>query len=145
MMVKDVMSKHLIVCEKDNIYEAAKLMQKYDIGFLPIVCDKKLIGVVTDRDIVVKFISNHDENFNVSSDIKCIDSNSSLKDVCELMKRNKVKRLLVTNDKKVIGVISLSDIVSHVDNNTFINTFKTIYEIDRNEHDYDVQIDEFYL
>lgn len=145
MRVKDVMSKHLIVCEKDNIYEAAKLMQKYDIGFLPIVYDNKIIGIVTDRDIVVKFISNHDENFNISSDIKCIDSNSSLEDACEIMKRNKVKRLLVTNDKKVIGVISLSDIVPHTDNNTFINTFKTIYEIDKNEHDYDVQIDEFYL
>lgn len=145
MKVQDLMSKKVIVCQKDNIYEASNLMKKYDIGFLPIVRDNEILGIVTDRDIVVNCVSNHDENLNIASNIKCVDSNASLEEACEIMKKNKVKRLLVTSDKKVVGVISLSDIVSHVDSDTFINTFKAIYEIDKNEHDYDVEIDEFYL
>lgn len=145
MKVKDVMSKHLIVCENNSIYEAAKLMKKYDIGFLPIVSDKKILSVITDRDIVVNCIYNHSENINLNSSIKFINEDASLENACDLMKKEKVKRLLVTNNQKVVGVISLSDIVDNIDNDLFVNTFKTIYEIDKNEHDYNVEIDEFYL
>lgn len=145
MKVKDVMSKKLIVCKENNIYKGANLMKKYDIGFLPIVSEKKILGIVTDRDIVVNSIYNHDDTFNVIHDIKYIDEGATLEQACEIMKENKVKRLLVANENKVAGVISLSDIVSHIDNDTFVNTFKAIYEIDKNEHDYDVEIDEFYL
>lgn len=145
MKVKDVMSKHLIVCEKNNIYEASNLMKKYDIGFLPIVVDKKIVSVITDRDIVVNCLYNHSENINLNNSVKFIDENASLEETTDLMKKYKVKRLLVFNNGRIVGVVSISDIVQSIDKDLFVDTFKTIYEIDKNEHDYDVEIDEFYL
>lgn len=148
MKVKDLMSKKIIFCHSNStIYDIAKIMKKYDIGFVPIVNNKKIIGVVTDRDIVVNNVYNHSEDIEIMmpDSIISINQDESLENATKIMKKYKVKRLLVTNDKKYVGIISLSDIVSYIDSNIFIDTFKSIYEIDKNEHDYDVEIDEFYL
>lgn len=148
MKIKDVMSKKIVCCNfDDTIYDASIIMKKYDIGFIPIVKDKKIVGTITDRDIVVNNIYDKTENINImmSNDIKTINVESNLEDALELMKKYKIKRLIVTDNNKAKGIISLSDIVGKIDNDKFVNTFKTIYEIDKNEHDYDVEVDEFYL
>lgn len=148
MKIKDIMSKKIIFCYKNStIYDVAEIMKKYDIGFVPVVDNKKIIGVITDRDIVVNNIYNHSTNIEcmMPDSIISINQDEALESATALMKKYKVKRLLVIDNKKVVGVISLSDIVHYIDNDLFVDTFKSIYEIDKNEHDYDVQIDEFYL
>lgn len=53
--LQDIMTKDCItVTKQDNIYEIAVKMKEHDIGFIPIVDGKKLIGVVTDRDLVLR-------------------------------------------------------------------------------------------
>ena len=58
-MIEKIMTKDIIYldCTK-TIKEASSKMLKYDIGFLPIVKDKKIIGVLTDRDIATTILAN---------------------------------------------------------------------------------------
>ena len=69
MKVKDFMSKNLIICSYNiNVVNISNIMKKYNIGFIPIEKDKKIIGVITDRDIVVNMISNKiNYNNNIES------------------------------------------------------------------------------
>ena len=61
------------------------------------------------------------------------------------MNKNKVKRLIVTKDNKAIGIVSLSDLVNYTTKDKFTETFKQIYEIDKNNHYFNTDIDDFYL
>ena len=67
MKVKDIMSKNLIICSNDiNVINISSIMKKYNTGFIPIEKNKKIIGVITDRNIVTNIISNNiDEYLNI--------------------------------------------------------------------------------
>lgn len=150
MSLSDIMSKHIIVGSVDDgIYEIASIMKENDIGFVPIVRDDRIVGVITDRDIVVKIISNHDYNSNITNymtkDIVDVSIDSSLSDVLSIMKKYKVKRVLVTDNNKVLGVVSLSDILNCDIDGEILSCIKEIFEVGPNIHKYETEIDEFYL
>lgn len=150
MSLYDIMSKNIIVGSVDDgIYEIASIMKENDIGFVPIARDDKIVGVITDRDIVVKIISNHDYNSNITNymtkDIVDVSINSSLSDVLNIMKKYRVKRVLVTDDNHVLGVVSISDLLNcNMDDEVF-SCIKEIFEVGPNIHKYETEIDEFYL
>lgn len=147
MIIKDIMSKNIISCKSNsNIYDVAKLMKEYNIGFIPII-DNNLIGVITDRDIVIKCIYNNDINIKsyISNNIISIDENKNIKNALNLMKGKKIKRLIVTKEKEIVGILSLSDILNNSNDNEIINTIKSIYEIKDNKLNKNSEIDEFYL
>lgn len=151
MNINDIMSKKIIVGNTTNtLSEIAELMKKYDIGFIPIVDKNKLVGVITDRDIVINAISNNC-SFNdlidkyVVKNIISIDQNKSIDDALNLMALKKVKRLIVTDNNKISGILTLSDILGKYDNEIILDTFKQIFEINRNDDLFSTEIDEFYL
>ena len=149
MSLSDIMSKHIIVGSvDDDIYKIASIMKENDIGFVPIVNDGKIVGVITDRDIVVKIISNHD-NSNITNymtkDIVDVSIDNSLSDVLSIMKKYRVKRVLVTDGDRVLGVVSLSDILNCEINDDVLSCIKEIFEVGPNIHKYETLIDEFYL
>ena len=62
MKIKDIMNKDIISCDiNSSIYEVAKKMLEYNIGFIPITSNDNIVGVLTDRDIVVKILANKDD------------------------------------------------------------------------------------
>lgn len=143
MDIEKIMTRKIIVCHKnDSIKDIASKMKKYDVGFLPIVDNNKIIGTVTDRDIV---INEFNDIINKQNKIISINYDKNIYDALDIMGKYKIKRLIVTKDDKAIGIISLSDLVNYTSKDSFIETFKKIYVIDRNKHDYDTEIDEFYL
>ena len=149
MSLSDIMSKHIIVGSvDDDIYKIASIMKENDIGFVPIVNDDKIVGVITDRDIVVKIISNHD-NSNITNymtkDIVDVSIDNSLSDVLSIMKKYRVKRVLVTDGDRVLGVVSLSDILNCEIDDDVLSCIKEIFEVGPNIHKYETLIDEFYL
>ncbi len=151
MNINDIMSKKIIVGSTTNtLSEIAELMKKYDIGFIPIVDKNKLVGVITDRDIVINAISNNC-SFNdlidkyVVKNIISIEQNKSIDDALNLMALKKVKRLIVTDNNKISGILTLSDILGKYDNEILLDTFKQIFEINRNDDLFSTEIDEFYL
>ena len=149
MQAKDIMTSSLIVVNKDsNVFEIAKIMKEEDIGFLPVSDNKKIVGVITDRDIVVKALANNDtkiENY-ISKDIITCNINDSIDDILLKMKENKIKRLLAVDDKKVVGIISISDILNtNYNNNDKIISIQSIWTISSNDQSRDLEVDEFYL
>jgi CBS domain-containing protein len=119
MKVKDAMHKGVDWVNPDTpITEIAKLMREHDIGCIPIGEDDKLVGMVTDRDIVCKGLANgkFDAGRAKASDvmtegIHCCREDDDLAKAIHHMETLKVRRLPVINkSKRMVGMISLGDI-----------------------------------
>ncbi|MEH2527444.1 MULTISPECIES: CBS domain-containing protein [unclassified Bradyrhizobium] len=119
MKVKDAMHKGVDWVNPDTpITEIAKLMREHDIGCIPIGEDDKLIGMVTDRDIVCKGLANgkFDPSRAQARDvmtegIHCCREDDDLAKAVHHMETLKVRRLPVINkSKRMVGMISLGDI-----------------------------------
>lgn len=142
------MSKDLVVLDiNSTITEIAKIMKEKDIGFIPINEDNKIIGIITDRDIVVKILANEDNKIKdyINRNVIKINVNESIESAIELMGNNKVKRLLVEDNNKLVGVLSLSDILNNMNSDLVYNNIKKIFEIYRNTDEYITKINEFEL
>ncbi len=137
------MTKGIIVCRiNDDIKKIADIMKKYDVGFLPIIDNNKIIGTVTDRDLIV---NEFNDVINKHNSLITVNYNQDVYEALDIMGKNKVKRLIVTKDNKAIGIVSLSDLVNYTTKDKFTETFKQIYEIDKNNHYFNTDIDDFYL
>jgi CBS domain-containing protein len=121
MKVKDVMHKGVDWVSPDTpVTELAKLMQGHDIGCIPIGEDDRLIGMVTDRDIICKGLAS--DSFDtrrttardvMTQGIHCCREDDDLAKAVHHMETLKVRRLPVINkSKRMVGMISLGD-VSH--------------------------------
>jgi CBS domain-containing protein len=111
MKVKDVMHKGVDwVSPNTPVTELAKLMRGHDIGCIPIGEDDRLIGMVTDRDIVCKGLASN--NFDVMTEgIHCCREDDDLAKAVHHMEKLQVRRLPVINkNKRMIGIISLGDV-----------------------------------
>ena len=127
MKIEDVMSRDLIIGSiNQKVSEIAELMKKYDIGFIPIEQNKHIIGVVTDRDIVCStFSAELDSDAKIerymTNNVISIDKDDSLENALKTMGQEKVKRLIVSDHEKVVGILSLSDIITtDIDEKKFI-------------------------
>ena len=141
------MSKNVIVLDENtNIIKISKTMKENDIGIIPISRNKKIIGVLTDRDIVTKVLANNDEKIKnyITKKIVKINVDSDINEALEIMKKNKIKRLLVEKNNKLVGILSISDLL-YYQNEKILETSKNIYTIDKNNDEYHVEIDEFEL
>lgn len=146
-MIEKIMSKNLIVLNDSNLEDIAKAMKRYDVGMVIINENNKIKGIITDRDIVTKILANKDNKIKeyLTTNLVSIDIKSDINEAIALMKKHKIKRLLVKKDNKLVGVLSLSDLLNTVDNNILIETYKTIFSINRNTDKYLTDIDEFEL
>ena len=117
MQIKDVMTQNCDwIAPETTLSEAAQMMKDKDVGFLPIGQNDKLIGTVTDRDIVLRAVAqNASTNDAVQSVMTpklmyCFDD-QPVDEVCKNMADIKVRRLPVVNrDKRLVGVVSLGDV-----------------------------------
>ena len=141
------MNKNLIILNDSNLEDIAKAMKRYDVGMVIINENNKIKGIITDRDIVTKILANKDNKIKeyLTTNLVSIDINSDINEAIDLMKKHKIKRLLVKKNNKLVGVLSLSDLLNTVDNNILIETYKTIFSINRNTDKYLTDIDEFEL
>ena len=119
MKVKDVMHKGVDwVSPETPVSELAKLMCEHDIGAIPIGENDRLIGMVTDRDIVCNGLAK--DNFDtgrttardvMTAKIHCCREDEDLAKAVRHMEELKVRRLPVINkNKRMIGMLSLGDI-----------------------------------
>jgi CBS domain-containing protein len=121
MKVKEAMHKGVDWVSPDTpITELAKLMRQHDVGSIPIGEDDKLIGMVTDRDIVCNGLAQN--GFDVrratardvmTEGIHCCREDDDLAKAVRHMEMLKVRRLPVINkNKRMIGMLSLGDVSS---------------------------------
>ena len=119
MKVKDVMHKGVDWVSPDTpVAEIAKLMKGRDIGCIPIGEDDRLIGMVTDRDIVCKGLASKEFNAArttarevMTKGIHCCREEDDLAKAMHHMEMLQVRRLPVINkSKRMVGMISLGDV-----------------------------------
>ncbi len=129
---KDIMNKNVITINPNNtILNAAKLMKQYNIGCLPVVNKNKLLGIITDRDIIIKAITNQ-ANFEaqiknfIENKIIAVNKNDDISIAISKMADYQVRRIMVTdNNDRLEGIISISDIANNVKTNLYIQELLT--------------------
>jgi CBS domain-containing protein len=118
--VRDVMTPNPeCVSERDSIRDAARIMKEKDTGVVPVVDGKRVIGLITDRDIVVRGIaegrdlSNASVNDLMTRGVKSVKEDTPLNEVLNLMSSAEIRRVPVVNGKdELVGIVSLGDIAS---------------------------------
>ena len=115
MNVRDVMTANpRTVAPNDSIQRAATVMKEVDTGFVPIVENGKVVGVVTDRDIVVRAVAAGSYNKPVrdiaTRDFVSVRSDATTRDVEKLMSQKQVRRLPVVDNGQLVGIVSLGDL-----------------------------------
>lgn len=116
--VKKIMSKDIKrVDSETTVKEAAKIMKSMKIGCLLIEKDKTPVGIVTETDIVRRLIAEEKEAANtpvktiMSSPLITIDAGKSVIDANDMMDKNNIRHLFVTEDGLIVGVISCRDMM----------------------------------
>lgn len=122
MRIGDIMTRQVRSLKgTQTLVDAAKLMQELDVGVVPIVGNNNdLVGVLTDRDIVVRSIaSGNDPNMTridsvMTKDAITITPEIDVQDAARIMSDEKVRRLPVVEGMRLIGMISLGDLAANV-------------------------------
>jgi CBS domain-containing protein len=113
MKVKDLMtSQPTVVRPEDTVSQAATLMKQEDCGAIPVVTkDGKLVGIVTDRDIVIRVVAAGKDaratpvSAVMSADPVTLSPDASSDDAEKLMAEHQVRRLPVVSDGRLVGLI----------------------------------------
>lgn len=116
MKVTDIMTSEVDTCTpQSSLQEVAAKMKEIDVGSMPVVDNDKLVGIITDRDIVVRGLA---ENISLDAAVSEILSGNmvtgskdmSVEDAAELMADNQIRRLPIVENDQVVGMVSLGDI-----------------------------------
>lgn len=120
MKVKDAMHKGVEWMEPSaSVFEIANKMRQHDIGAIPIGENDKLVGMVTDRDLAIKGLTNGAAVQDLTARdvmtegiVYCRDT-EELGDALRIMEDKKIRRLpVIDENKRMVGMLSLGD-VSH--------------------------------
>ena len=132
--VRDIMEKNVITIDiNETVNNAANQMKENDISFLVIIKNGKPVGVVSERDFVQKLCINNQSSSDVKiSDImsykfRWVNPTTKIEDAIQKMLNNNIRRLLVLDDEKLVGVITQTDLASYLREKLMIDgTIKSI-------------------
>jgi CBS domain-containing protein len=123
MKLKEIMTSEVeVIHPNDTLQTAASKMHDRDIGFLPVCDGDRLIGVLTDRDLITRALAEGMESKAIlgrdlvtSPAIYCFDD-QSVDEAAKLMHDNQIRRLVIlSRDKRMVGVVSLGDLAISAD------------------------------
>lgn len=115
--VKDIMTENVVsIGLDDSVFEAANLMSSSQVGCLVIVNGEEPIGIVTERDIVRRVVAKKlplETKISevMSKSLITINPDASLKKAARVMSSNKIRRLPVLKQNKLVGIVVASDFV----------------------------------
>ena len=113
----------ITVNENDQLLVAIKKLAKYNIGAIPVVNrDKKLTGIISERDIVKELAKNEDMDYSIlfvhqlmTKKVICCESDVLSDKLMELMTKNKVRHIpIIDNSNHPIGIVSIGDVVNRL-------------------------------
>ena len=117
--VRDVMSTDVQYCTPlDNMYEVAVKMREFNVGAIPIVDHGRLVGMITDRDLVVRGIAEKHPGSTavtevMSRELVTVSPDDSVQKAADLMARHQIRRLLVVADGRLVGIVALGDLATN--------------------------------
>ena len=118
----------------ETLDRAAQLMRELNVGALPISDEnERLCGILTDRDIVVGCVAmGHDPSRVTAGDMakatpRWIDANADVGDVLHEMEEHQIRRLPVIENKRLVGMISESDLAEHLREDQLATWAESVY------------------
>ncbi len=121
LKARDIMSTDVISVKKDDpIFDAVKLLVENNISGLPVVeDDMTLVGIISEKDAVDLFYEREKaENKTVNDYMTCpavyFTENSALVNICDFLSKNIFRRVPVTSDGKLVGIVSVKDVLNTV-------------------------------
>ncbi len=121
MLVKEVMNKDVeTIRPNETIQRAAELMNKSRIGSLVVLIGGGVVkGIITERDIMNKVVAQNKKPSDVAveevmnTDLITISPEISLEDAADIMTENKIKKLPVIEEGKLVGIVTASDLIAY--------------------------------
>jgi predicted transcriptional regulator len=115
---KDIMTEEVIrVRPEMPVYDAIELLVENEITGMPVVDDgSNLVGVLSEKDVLAMLYAMEDNTEQtvgdyMSTGVVSLDVNASLIDLCDCLTRNVFRRVLITENGKLAGVVSRSDMI----------------------------------
>lgn len=114
--VRDVMTSSVEYCTPlDNVFEVAVKMKELNVGAIPICENDHLLGMITDRDIVIRGVAEKRPNSTRVTDIMSehlitADPGMSIEEAAKLMAKNQIRRLPIVENNRLVGICSLGDL-----------------------------------
>lgn len=121
--VRDVMTANpQTVTQGDNLLQAARIMRDQDTGVVPVVDGRKVIGLITDRDIVVRAVADGKDLNGVrvsevmTKNVRSVKEDAAVDDVLSLMSGAEIRRVpVVNNSDELVGIVSIGDLSTRTD------------------------------
>lgn len=119
--VSDIMAEDVVTADPEmSSTEASKLMLDQDVGCLVVMKENKIVGVVTDRDLLACAAQRHDIkkcsiSNHMSSPVVTVPPETLLINLAKVMAASRIKRVPITEAGKLVGIISFSDIAKDMD------------------------------
>jgi len=117
LKVEDVMVREVVtIDENSTVKEAADVMNKFEIGCLIAVRKGKAMGIITERDLLKRVVAEAKDASKtkvkdvMSSPLVVVEPHMELEEAVKLMFQMKIKKLPVVDEKRLVGLITLTDI-----------------------------------
>lgn len=121
LRARDIMSKDTICVKKDTpIFEAVKLLIENNISGLPVVEDNMtLVGILSEKDAVEVFYESEQTESKTVNDYMTypavyFEENNALVNICDFLVKNIFRRVPITSQGKLVGIISIQDILNSI-------------------------------
>ena len=119
--IRDVMTPNPeCVTEKDSLRDVARIMKNQDTGVVPVVDGRKIVGLITDRDIVVRGLAEGKDldttrvNELMTNSIRSVREDSTINEALDLMGSAEIRRVPVVNgNDELVGIVSMGDIATN--------------------------------
>lgn len=117
MRVRDIMTRNVAsINPTATVTEAAQLMQKHNVGSIPVCDETGVVGILTDRDIVVRNIAHGSNPHNttvkdvMTTGVRTVTPETDISAVSEIMAEQQVRRLPVVENNMLVGMVALGDL-----------------------------------
>lgn len=104
---------------QDPVVQAAQAMDELNVGVIPVCEDEKVVGMVTDRDIVVRGVAQQADTKSLklvdvmSTNVRCVHEDDDIDEVLSQMAQAQIRRLPVVDiNEKLVGIVSLGDVAA---------------------------------
>ena len=121
MMLREVMTTQVKTVKPDNtLRDAANIMRDIDTGVVPVLDGVKPVGILTDRDIVIRSVADGKDPSSVkvseamTKGVQTVSPDASVDEAMKKMKEGQIRRLVVMENGDFRGIVSLGDLALHV-------------------------------
>ena len=107
--------------EEDTLKSASEKLQKHNVGVMPVLSEKEeiVVGIISERDLARYICKDEFKNNQLVSKIMTkniisCDLNTSVTELMDEMTEKKIRHILIMEDKKLLGIVSIGDVVNHL-------------------------------